>query len=81
MSIAILSTWCDVRKPSVKCRNGTLQRSVAAWATRAKSWASCTEPAENRLGKDLAGKEIEVELFAKIDGAEERVGDATYDAK
>jgi hypothetical protein len=42
---------------------------------------SCTEPAENKLGKDLAGKEIDVELFATIDGAEERVGDATYDAK
>ena len=42
---------------------------------------SCTEPAENELGKDLAGKEIDVELFATIDGAEERVGDASYDAK
>ena len=42
---------------------------------------SCTEPADNRLGKDLVGKEIEVELFAKIDGSEERVGDAAYDAK
>ena len=42
---------------------------------------ACTEPAENKLGKDLAGKEIEVELFAKIDGAEERIGDASYDAK
>lgn len=42
---------------------------------------SCTEPAENKLGKDLSGKEIEVELFATIDGSEERVGDASYDAK
>jgi hypothetical protein len=42
---------------------------------------TCTEPAENRLGKDLAGKEIEVELFAQIDGKEERVGDGDYDAK
>jgi hypothetical protein len=42
---------------------------------------SCTEPADNVLGKDLAGKEIEVELFAKIDGAEERVGDGSYEAK
>jgi hypothetical protein len=42
---------------------------------------ACTEPAENKLGKELAGKAIEVELFAKIDGAEERVGDAEYDAK
>lgn len=42
---------------------------------------SCTEPAENKLGTELAGKEIEVELFAKVDGAEERIGDAAYDAK
>lgn len=42
---------------------------------------SCTEPADNELGRDLAGKKIEVELFARIDGAEERVGDATYAAK
>ena len=42
---------------------------------------TCVEPAENKLGKDLTGKEIEVELFAKIDGDDERVGDATYDAK
>ena len=42
---------------------------------------SCTEPADNKVGKDLAGKEIEVELFAVIDGSEERIGDATYDAK
>ena len=42
---------------------------------------TCTEPADNRLGKDLAGKEIEVELFAPVDGEEERVGDATYTAK
>jgi hypothetical protein len=42
---------------------------------------SCAEPAENKLGKDLAGKEIDVELFATIDGSEERIGDASYDAK
>jgi hypothetical protein len=42
---------------------------------------TCVEPAENKLGKDLAGKEIDVELFVKIDGDEERVGDASYDAK
>ena len=32
-----------MRKPSKKCTNGTRVRSVAAWATRARSWASCTE--------------------------------------
>jgi hypothetical protein len=42
---------------------------------------SCVEPTENKLGKEIAGKEVEVELFARVDGAEERVGDATYDAK
>lgn len=42
---------------------------------------ACSEPAENRVGRDLAGKKIEVELFAMIDGADERVGDASYDAK
>ena len=41
----------------------------------------CSEPSQNTLGKDLAGKEIDVELFATVDGAEERVGDASYDAK
>ena len=39
-----MSTSCDVRKPSKKCRNGTRARSVAAWATAAKSWASWTLP-------------------------------------
>ena len=38
-------TSCEVRKPSKKWRNGTRERSVAAWATSAKSWASWTEPA------------------------------------
>ena len=42
---AILLISCEVRNPSKKCRNGTRLRSVAACATRAKSWASCTEPA------------------------------------
>src|SRR5579875_1484098 len=35
---------CDVRKPSKKCRKGTRDFSVAAWAISAESWASCTEP-------------------------------------
>ena len=42
---AILSISWEVRNPSKKCTNGTLERRVAAWATRAKSWASCTEDA------------------------------------
>jgi len=39
---------------------------------------TCAEPASNVLGPDLAGKNVDVELFAKIDGDEERVGDATW---
>jgi hypothetical protein len=42
---------------------------------------TCVEPADNKLGKDLAGKAMAVELFARVDGAEERIGDASYDAK
>ncbi len=42
---------------------------------------SCAEPATNALGPDLAGKEADVELYAKIDGSEERVGDATWTPK
>ncbi len=41
--VAILLTSWLVRKPSKKCRNGTRDRSVAAWATAAKSCASWTE--------------------------------------
>ncbi len=40
-----MATSWDVRKPSKKCRNGTRQRSVVAWATSAKSWASWTSDA------------------------------------
>ena len=43
MSSSIVLISCDVRNPSKKCRNGTRDRSVAAWATSAKSCASCTE--------------------------------------
>jgi hypothetical protein len=32
-----------VRKPSKKCMNGIRLASVAFWAIRARSWASCTE--------------------------------------
>ena len=39
---------CEVRKPSKKCTNGTRVRNVAAWATRARSWASCTEADDSR---------------------------------
>jgi len=39
---------------------------------------SCAEGAENKLGADIGGKEAKVELFATVDGSEERVGDATW---
>jgi hypothetical protein len=43
LSGSILATSCEVRKPSKKCRKGTRERSVAAWATAAMSCASWTE--------------------------------------
>ena len=42
----VFSSWL-VRKPSKKWTNGTRVRRVAAWATSAKSCASCTEEAES----------------------------------
>jgi hypothetical protein len=39
---------------------------------------NCSEPAENKLDATLAGKEVKVELFAKVDDEEERIGDATW---
>ncbi|MDF2698377.1 MAG: hypothetical protein K0S65_6761, partial [Labilithrix sp.] len=38
----------------------------------------CSEPAENQLDASLAGKEIDVELYAQIDGEETKVGGATW---
>ena len=42
VSRAIFDTSWLVRNPSKKWTNGTRERKVAAWATKAKSWASCT---------------------------------------
>jgi hypothetical protein len=39
---------------------------------------SCKEGSANDFGAGLSGKEVKVELFAKIDGDEERVGDAKW---
>ena len=39
---------------------------------------ACSEGTENKLGVDIAGKAAQVELFATIDGSEERIGDATW---
>ena len=40
-SSSIVLSSCEVRKPSKKCTNGTRVESVAAWATAARSCASC----------------------------------------
>lgn len=39
---------------------------------------ACAEGAANVFGKDTLGKEVEVELFAQIDGKATRVGAATW---
>jgi hypothetical protein len=41
---------------------------------------TCIEGTENAFDATIAGKEAVVELFATIDGKEERVGDATWTA-
>ena len=38
----------------------------------------CTETATNQLDATVAGQEIDVELYAQIDGAETKVGSATW---
>ncbi|OJY28051.1 MAG: hypothetical protein BGO98_21060 [Myxococcales bacterium 68-20] len=38
----------------------------------------CIESAENQLDASVAGKELEVELYAKIDGEETKVGSSTW---
>lgn len=41
---------------------------------------TCTEGATNVLGADAAGTEIDVELYAKVDGKDTLVGEATWTA-
>lgn len=38
----------------------------------------CSEAADNQLDASVAGQEIDVELHAKIDGEETKVGSATW---
>ncbi len=38
----------------------------------------CVEPGTNILDASVAGQELEVELYAKIDDAEEKVGSAAW---
>ena len=63
-----MSTSCDVRKPSKKCTNGTRDRNVAAWATAAKSCASCTLPAAS-IAQPVERTCITSEWSPKIDRA------------
>ena len=67
-SSSILSISWLVRKPSKKCRNGTRARSVAAWLTSAKSWASCTELAAS-IAQPVVRACITSEWSPKIDSA------------
>ena len=60
-------SW-DVRKPSKKWRNGMRVRSVAAWATQARSCASWTE-AEASSAKPVWREAITSEWSPKIDRA------------
>ncbi len=39
---------------------------------------SCKEGADNAFDATIAGKEVNIELFATIDGKEERVGDGKW---
>jgi hypothetical protein len=63
-----LATSWEVRKPSKKCRNGTREARVAAWATRARSWASWTEPAAS-IAQPVGRAAITSEWSPKIDRA------------
>ena len=65
MSSTVLSS-CEVRKPSKKCTNGTRVRSVAAWATSARSWASCTD-ADDSSANPVCRTAITSEWSPKID--------------
>src|SRR5471032_2428967 len=55
-------------EPSKKCRNGMRPSSVAAWAMRAQSCASCTE-ADDSSAKPLLRTAITSEWSPKMDSA------------
>ena len=65
---AIFWISCEVRNPSKKCRNGTLDSAVAACAMAARSWASCGEP-EASIAKPLWRTAITSEWSPKIESA------------
>ena len=64
----ILAISWLVRNPSKKCRNGTRARSVATWATRARSCASCTDD-EHNIAHPVVRACITSEWSPKIDRA------------
>ncbi len=68
VSSSIFATSWEVRKPSKKCRKGTRLSSVAACATRARSWASCTEPDAN-IAKPTWRQAMTSEWSPKIESA------------
>ncbi len=63
-----MATSCEVRKPSKKCTNGTREARVDAWATSARSWASCTE-ADASIAQPVGRAAITSEWSPKIDRA------------
>lgn len=63
----LLTSW-EVRKPSKKWRKGSREERVAAWATRARSWASCTE-AEHSIAQPVVRAAITSEWSPKMESA------------
>ena len=61
----MFSSW-EVRNPSKKCTNGTRVAIVAACATSARSWASCTD-AEESIANPVCRTAITSEWSPKID--------------
>jgi hypothetical protein len=57
-----------VRNPSKKCRNGMRDSSVAAWATSARSCASCTDDAAS-IANPVVRAAITSEWSPKIESA------------
>ena len=63
-----MSTSCEVRNPSKKWRNGTRDSSVAAWATSARSCASCTDD-DASIANPVVRAAITSEWSPKIESA------------
>ena len=63
-----LESSCEVRKPSKKCRKGTRELRVAAWATRARSCASWTV-AEESIAHPVERTDITSEWSPKMESA------------